>query len=1094
MELSRARLQASVPEQIFLQAEELHRRGMVKIHNRAMNNLQATVRDLNNSYSRFVVVRWPQEGRPHSQCSCYSHDELCLHAVALLLGILPASDNGKPDDKIKTPSWQSYVQGLPQLFAEPPAPETKTYRLMFFLQLKPSGWSLWPAKTYIKKNGQIGQRSRPVYSTHEFQSMNAANAEKQAVNYLGQLKAAAGFGSLYAYSAIPLYEFTYGAEVNQLFEILSNCKVFLEDDLEIFTPLQFVKAPMKLRFQLAGAEAEPAGLEHFNFFPQLQSNGHPEAFDHSYRVLSSNPLWVLKGDRVLRVDEAVPAAYLLPFTQPGYQLKIQRQHAGDFLQSLVPRLTPQVDLILPEELGLQTTRTMTGKRLYLREHENFLRVELRFLYGEVEVKSGMGAQVSLEQAGGTGSLWRVERDLAGERAVQETLAAHRLNWETGEGSFLPQEEPLAWLFEELPKLAETGFEIFGEENLQRNRVNRATPNVRVAVSSGIDWFDLNVEIDFGGVMASLTELRSAIRNDARYLKLADGSLARIPEEWQKRFSHFFNFAEIKNGTGKIAGAHAMLIDALFDEAQDKRFDDGFKQRLQRLKNFTGIQEVAVPENFCGELRPYQQAGLNWLGFLQEYGFNGCLADDMGLGKTVQALAFLLREKNRNGHASTRQAETSSLPAKKKRGRALKDGNDIQTATTSFSRTSLIVAPLSVLFNWERECARFAPDLKLHIHHGLERERAAEVFAQQDLVLTTYATMRNDVDFLKDFAFHYLILDESQNIKNPVSQTAKAAGILNSRHRLVLTGTPVENNTLELWSQFSFLNPGLLGSMHYFRNAFATPIERYQDESAAGLLKKMIGPFLLRRKKEDVVQELPPKSEQIFYCAMSGPQKKFYEQVRDQCRAEIMNLISTSGLQDARFKVLQGLTRLRQAACHPALLAEGKKKDSGKLEAFLEQLREIVAVGHKVLVFSQFVRMLKIIADTLDKEAIPYTVLTGATRDREARVDQFQNDPNTKVFLISIKAGGFGLNLTAADYVFIFDPWWNPAVERQAVDRAHRIGQDKNVFVYKMIARDTVEEKILELQKRKENLVSQLISTESGLFKHLTVEDIQGLFS
>ncbi|MGH7494904.1 MAG: SNF2-related protein [bacterium] len=1092
MKISRASLRAFVPEHVFLQAEELHRNGAIKIHNRAMNNLQATVRDLSNSYSRFVVVRWQQEGRPRSQCSCYSHDELCLHAVALLLEILQPGNNGLIDDKAGAMSWANYVQGLPQLLATPQAPRTQTYRLMFFLRLKPSGWSLRPAKTYIKKNGQVGQRSQPAYSRHEFQSLNASNQEKQAIDYLAQLKAAAGYGSLYAYSAVPTYEFVYGAEVDQLFEILSSCTVFLEDDLELFTPLQFVEATAKLRFQLASANAEQNGGGDLFFFPQLQCNGHPEAFDGSYRVLSSNPLWLLRDDQVFRLSEAVPAAYLLPFTQKGLKLRIPREQAGDFLKALAPRLTPQVELTLPEELGLQTVRTLTGKRLYLQEHENTLRAELRFVYGEVEVKGGIGSQVSLEQARENGALWRVERDLASENAVHEVLLSARMCWEASNGFFFLKEEPLTWLFDELPKLAASGFEIFGEENLQRNRVNRATPAVRVAVSSDIDWFDLSLEIDFGGVMASLAELRTAIRNDARYLKLADGSLARIPEEWQKRFSHFFSFAEIKNGTGRIAGTHAMLIDALFDEAQDKRFDDGFKQRVQRLKNFDGIQEVPVPENFQGTLRPYQQAGLNWLGFLQEYGFNGCLADDMGLGKTVQALAFLLREKSRNGLTIPVEAgRPSPAKAKKKHGRAQKNAKVKQNEV---SRTSLIVAPLSVLFNWERECAHFAPDLKLHIHHGLERARTAETFAQHDLVLTTYATMRNDIDFLKDFSFHYLILDESQNIKNPVSQTAKAAGILNSRHRLVLTGTPVENNTLELWSQFSFLNPGLLGSMHYFRSAFATPIERHQDESAATLLKRMIGPFLLRRKKEDVAQELPPKSEQIFYCAMSAPQKKFYEQVRDQCRAELMNLISTSGLQDARFKVLQGLTRLRQIACHPALLEEGRKKDSGKFESFLDLLREIVAAGHKVLVFSQFVRMLKIVAEALDKEVITYTVLTGATRNREACVEQFQNDPNTKVFLISLKAGGFGLNLTAADYVFIFDPWWNPAAERQAIDRAHRIGQNKNVFVYKMIARDTVEEKILELQKRKENLVSQLITTESGLFKHLTVEDIRGLFS
>jgi len=641
--------------------------------------------------------------------------------------------------------------------------------------------------------------------------------------------------------------------------------------------------------------------------------------------------------------------------------------------------------------------------------------------------------------------------------------------------YAPAKEPLVWIFDELPKLAATGFEIFGEEALKTHRVNRNKVNVKVAVSSDIDWFDLNMEIDFGGIMLSLANLKQAVRHQNEFVKLADGSLARLPEEWEKRFRHFFNFAEVdgEKGGAQIASAHAMLIDALFDEVQEKQYDDQFKKRVGKLRDFKGIAEVPVPENLQGTLRPYQQAGLNWMGFLQEYGFNGCLADDMGLGKTIQTLAFLLREKALNGQAA--------------HGPEGKRGKNQAT-------TSLIVAPLSVLFNWEKECAKFSPDLKLLIHHGFDREKSAAHFVEYDIVLTSYATMRLDIEFFKDFAFHYVILDESQNIKNPISQTAKAATILQSQHRLVLTGTPVENNTSELWSQFSFLNPGMLGTLHYFQSAFSVPIERYNDETAANLLRKMIAPFLLRRTKEEVVKELPPKSEQIYYCEMTDSQKKFYQQVRDQYRAEIMNLIDTTGMQDARFKVLQGLTKLRQLACHPRLIDETSRRDSGKFEAFLESLREIVAGGHKVLVFSQFVRMLKLIAEELKKEKIKFEVLTGATRDRETCVNNFQEDAATKVFLISLKAGGLGLNLTAADYVMIYDPWWNPAAERQAADRAHRIGQTKNVFVYKMITRDTVEEKILELQKRKENLVSQLITTDAGVFKHLTAEDIRGLFS
>ncbi len=890
-------------------------------------------------------------------------------------------------------------------------------------------------------------------------------------------------GSSYGYSYSPDYfEFDYGEEAGFILDMLAESRFYLEESEK---PLRLINSPSQLFFELSNGVTGSDGQPAYQFFPQLQLNGHPEKLDENYRILTSRPFWLLKAEKIFRVENSFPAPYLLPFTRKGYQLQIPSDKVETFLQGFVPHLKHDIKLVLPENLSLQTARELTGRRLYLREQDETLCVEPRFVYGEIEVGNLHESHVNVPalsngENGHSQTLWRVERDHTAETAVHEALVAAGLEQDESGEFYAPSQEPLVWLFDELPKLAQAGFEIFGEETLQRHRLNRATPNVRVAVSSDIDWFDLNVEIDFGGVMLSLANLRQAVRQQSRFVKLADGSLAQLPEEWQKRFQHFFNFAKVggDNGNAKIASSHAMLIDALFNEAAEQRYDENFKARLAKLQNFKGIAEVPAPKNFQGALRPYQQFGLNWLGFLQEYGFNGCLADDMGLGKTVQALAFLLREKSLNGQAA---------PKKKKRP----EGDSEEKVK---HKTSLIVAPLSVLFNWEKECVRFAPELKLHIHHGLDRAKSAEAFAEYDIVLTTYATMRLDVEFLKDFPFHYIILDESQNIKNPISQTAKAASILQSNHRLVLTGTPVENNTIELWSQFSFLNPGMLGNLTYFQNSFSVPIERYGDEGAAKLLKKMISPFLLRRTKEEVVKELPPKSEQVYYCAMSDSQKRLYQQVRDQYRAEIMNMIDSTGLQDARFKVLQGLTKLRQLACHPHLIAETGKYDSGKFDAFLELLREIVAEGHKVLVFSQFVRMLKIVAGELQKEKITFEVLTGATRDRQACVTRFQEDPKTKVFLISLKAGGLGLNLTAADYVMIYDPWWNPAAERQAIDRAHRIGQDKNVFVYKMITRDTVEEKILELQKRKANLVSQLISTDAGLFKHLTAEDIRGLFS
>jgi non-specific serine/threonine protein kinase len=478
-----------------------------------------------------------------------------------------------------------------------------------------------------------------------------------------------------------------------------------------------------------------------------------------------------------------------------------------------------------------------------------------------------------------------------------------------------------------------------------------------------------------------------------------------------------------------------------------------------LKNFNGIIPQRLPRSLQNTLRPYQKAGYDWLHFLNQYSFGGCLADDMGLGKTLQALSLLMSEKEK--------------------------GN---------SKPNLIICPTSVVFNWQQEVKKFTAGLTVYSHLGLERVRDVQEFNKYDIILTTYGIMRRDILFLKDFHFNYIILDESQKIKNPNSQTAKASRLLTGRHRLSLTGTPIENNTLELWSQFSFVNPGLLGNIHYFKRTFVTSIEKEQDDTTLNILRRLVYPFILRRTKEKVAMDLPPKTEQTVFCSMNSKQKNLYEQWRDYYRALLLDKISEQGIQKTRMNVLEGLIKLRQIACHPNLIEKKITEDSGKFQHFKEIVEEILSENHKVLVFSQFVRMLKIIKNYFDKNGIRYEYLDGHTINREKVVENFQKNKNIKIFLISLKAGGTGLNLTAADYVILYDPWWNPAVEIQAMDRAHRIGQNKNVFVYKLISKDTVEEKMLELQQRKKSLVDNLIVTDQRFFKSLTKEDIDILFS
>jgi SNF2 family DNA or RNA helicase len=405
--------------------------------------------------------------------------------------------------------------------------------------------------------------------------------------------------------------------------------------------------------------------------------------------------------------------------------------------------------------------------------------------------------------------------------------------------------------------------------------------------------------------------------------------------------------------------------------------------------------------------------------------------------------------------------------------------------------SLVLVPRSLVFNWKEEAARFTPRLRVLDYTGLARK--SDNFAAYDVIITTYGTLRREAVRLKDIEFDYVVLDEAQAIKNAGTESAKAARLLRGGRRLALSGTPVENHLGELWSLFEFLNPGMLGAASVFK--LAGVAARNPDNETRRLLAQALRPFILRRTKSQVARELPPKTEQTVHCAMDSAQRQLYDELRQHYREALLKRIETEGLAKSKIQVLEALLRLRQAACHPGLLDPKRRGEpSAKLVTLLEQLREVIDEGHKALVFSQFTTLLGIVRDRLDGASVAYEYLDGATRDRQARVERFQNDPDCRLFLISLKAGGLGLNLTAAEYVFLLDPWWNPAVEAQAVDRAHRIGQTRQVFAYRLIARDTVEEKVLELQKTKRDLAAAIISQDNSLIRNLHREDLELLLS
>jgi hypothetical protein len=582
----------------------------------------------------------------------------------------------------------------------------------------------------------------------------------------------------------------------------------------------------------------------------------------------------------------------------------------------------------------------------------------------------------------------------------------------------------------------------------------------VDVASGVDWFELHGEVKYGETSARLPELLEAVRRGETLVRLGDGTYGTLPEEWLERIGMLAAMGTPENGHIRFRRSQAGLLDALLATQPETTCDATFDRVRKELRTFDGVAAAEQPAGFQGKLRDYQREGLGWMEFLRRFSFGGCLADDMGVGKTAQVLAML---------------ETR---------RVLRQGGEPVGP-------SLVVVPKSLVFNWKQEAERFTPKIRVLDHTGTAR--AVGDLAKYDVVLTTYGTLRRDAARLKDVEFDYLVLDEAQAIKNAGTESAKAVRLLKGAHRLALSGTPVENHLGELWSLFEFLNPGMLGAASVFK--LTGGAARNPSDETRRLLAHALRPFLLRRTKAQVAKELPAKTEQTVYCEMEPAQRKLYNELRQHYRTSLLTRIETSGLAKSKMHVLEALLRLRQAACHPGLLdAKRTGEGSAKLDVLLDQLSEVLEEGHKALVFSQFTSLLAIVRDRLDKQGANYEYLDGSTRDRQARVERFQNDPECKLFLISLKAGGLGLNLTAAEYVFLLDPWWNPAVEAQAVDRAHRIGQTRQVFAYRLIARDTVEEKVLELQQTKRNLADAILGADNSIMRNLKAEDLELLLS
>lgn len=622
----------------------------------------------------------------------------------------------------------------------------------------------------------------------------------------------------------------------------------------------------------------------------------------------------------------------------------------------------------------------------------------------------------------------------------------RASYYLDESNLIIMQEKLAkeFIMQDLLQLA-SKYRVVGTDKLRKYNIKAVKPKVIGKFSHSIDFLEGEIELEIEGEKFSILDVLSSYKKDS-YIMLSDGTSALINKKYIEKLERLFKDNDKKKV--KLSFFDLPLVEELIE---DKIFSEEMNRTRDFFKGINNIKDYNIePPKVKAKLREYQEYGYKWLSYLIDNNLGGCLADDMGLGKTLQAISVLTRLHEKKG------------------------------------TKSLVIMPKSLIYNWESEIKKFSPKLKVGIYYGNFRNR--DIIKKSGVILTTYGTIRNDIEIIRDYNFDVVILDESQNIKNVNAQTTKAIMLLNAKHRIALSGTPIENNLSELYSLFRFLNPSMFGTMEEFNNFYAIPIQKENDQEAIEELKKKVYPFILRRIKKEVLKDLPDKIEKTMYIEMNPEQKKLYEERRNYYYNMVHSQIKENGIGKTQFFILQALNELRQITSCPEAKSVGVT--SSKREVLINNILDAVENGHKVLVFTNYINSIKNICEDLDKYGVKYLSMSGSTKDRQLLVDKFQKDSKYKVFVMTLKTGGVGLNLTAADTIFIYDPWWNKTVENQAIDRAYRLGQDRTVFSYKLILKDTIEEKILQLQESKIKLLDNLISEDSSTLKTLSEKDIE----
>ncbi|MGH7271355.1 MAG: DEAD/DEAH box helicase, partial [Polyangiaceae bacterium] len=873
-----------------------------------------------------------------------------------------------------------------------------------------------------------------------------------------------------------------GEDASDLLPLLKGRRVIVEPQM---MELRFGDEPLRPRFDL---ELSPDGAQ-IVVRASFQRQGDPRRFTTTSGAwFDGSPGWYVDAQEgwARPIERRVsPAAIRRLLRLPVMTEPIDK--LPEMVMQGLPKVALEVGAELPElsqvadVVDLEPTfRIAAGGTLVEAQ------VSLRAAYEDVEIDvraDGMTLPVIVKppvnggavRSDGSGAVSGSRRarcircDIVGQQEAAATLRDLGLTPAEDGNNFVARgDDAIRFWTEGIGSLPDR-WDIFVPDDLVDVQLRNEALGANARVSSGVDWLSLRLNFESEGVAVTQEELARCLADGRRYVRLADGTFASLDP--QKVREVLLRQAEILatgggNG-GKLPLSQAGRIDDLLAQVGRSSVSGEARELFKKLKDIDEIKGTRKPRNLKAQLRPYQEQGFQWLWFLHEIGGGGVLADDMGLGKTVQTLALLLAVKN----------EDAKIEGKHKPFKVL------------------IVAPTSVVTNWLREMDRFAPSLRHALWHGAERKERQDELEDADVVVTSYALLRRDEEMLKEIDWRYVIVDEAQQIKNPLSATARAAKRLRADRRLALSGTPIENRLSEIWSIFDFVSPGLLGPLDKFEERYSRPIDA-GDKGAAERLRSTIHAFILRRTKAEVAKDLPEKIETDQFCELAGEQASLYAAVLKEVRAQVMGEVERQGLARSHIQILAGLTRLRQAACDPRLLGlprEFGDEDSGKLVALRELVQTCVAGGHRVLIFSQFVSMLSLIKRAMDEDGVLYEYLDGSTKDRQGCVERFQREDGPPLFLISLKAGGSGLNLTAADTVIHFDPWWNPAVEDQATDRAHRIGQTKVVTNYRLVAKGTIEEKILELGEKKRELVGAVLTEDVGGAKKLTKGDLEDLF-